>query len=129
MNEYIGLVVIFIGVLFDLFGCIGLVRLPDVYNRLQAATKCVSLGTCGIMFGIFLMEGFTGLGVKALVAIPLIFVTAPTAAHALARGAHIAGVRLWKKSVCDEYEKEKEQVGRGKAFSGDVEIREIQSSR
>jgi multicomponent Na+:H+ antiporter subunit G len=114
MNDYIGLAVIILGILFDLFGCIGLIRLPDVYNRLQSATKCVSLGTCGIMFGIFLMEGFTSLGVKALVAIPFIFVTAPTAAHALARGAHIAGVPLWQKSVCDAYEKEKEQVGRGK---------------
>lgn len=114
MSDYIGLAIVFIGVLFDLFGCIGLVRLPDVYNRLQSATKCVSLGTCGIMFGIFLMEGFNSLGVKALVAIPFIFVTAPTAAHALARGAHIAGVPLWKKSVCDVYEEEKSQAGRGK---------------
>jgi len=38
MNDYIGLGVIFVGILFDLFGCIGLIRLPDVYNRLQAAT-------------------------------------------------------------------------------------------
>ncbi len=113
MNDYIGLAFIFVGVLFDLFGCIGLIRLPDVYNRLQAATKCVSLGTCGIMFGVFLMEGFNALGVKALVAIPLIFVTAPTAAHALARGAHVSGVPLWKKSVCDEYEEEKKH-GRGR---------------
>jgi multicomponent Na+:H+ antiporter subunit G len=110
MNDTIGFVIIFIGVLFDLFGCIGLLRLPDVYNRLQAATKCVTLGTCGIMFGTFLMEGFNDLGVKALLAIPLIFVTAPTAAHALARGAHISGVRLWSKSVCDEYEQDKNRT-------------------
>jgi multicomponent Na+:H+ antiporter subunit G len=114
MNEYVGLGVVFVGVLFDLFGCIGLIRLPDVYNRLQAATKCVSLGTCGIMLGIFIMEGFSALGVKALVAIPFIFVTAPTAAHALARGAHISGVALWKKSVCDKYEEEKKHMGKQK---------------
>ncbi len=111
MNDYIGLGFIIVGVLFDLFGCIGLIRLPDVYNRLQAATKCVSLGTCGIMFGIFLMEGFTALGVKALIAIPFIFITAPTAAHALARGAHISGVSLWEKSVCDKYEEKKKEMG------------------
>ncbi len=110
MNDIIGLIIISIGVLFDLFGCIGLLRLPDVYNRLQAATKCVTLGTCGIMFGTFVMEGFNDLGVKALLAIPLIFITAPTAAHALARGAHISGVPLWPKSVCDEYEQDKKHI-------------------
>ncbi len=41
-----------IGVLFNLFGCIGLIRLPDVYNRLQSATKCVTLGTCSILVGV-----------------------------------------------------------------------------
>ena len=107
MNEIIGMIFIVISVAFNAFGCIGLMRLPDVYNRLQAATKCVTLGTCGIMFGVFIMSGFTSLGIKALVAIPFIFLASTTAAHALARGAHIFGVKLWDKSVCDKYEDDK----------------------
>ena len=107
MSDILGLGFIIIGVLFNAFGCIGLLRLPDVYNRLQAATKCVTLGTCGIMFGIFLLQGFNAVGVKALIAIPLIFLTSPVAAHALARGAHLFGVKLWPKSVCDKYEEDK----------------------
>lgn len=107
MNETIGMIIISVGVAFNTFGCIGLLRLPDVYNRLQAATKCVTLGTCGIMFGIFIMKGFCSLGIKALVAIPFIFLTSPVAAHALARGAHIFGVKLWPKSVVDRYEEDK----------------------
>jgi multicomponent Na+:H+ antiporter subunit G len=103
MSEIMGMIIIAIGVAFDIFGCIGLLRLPDVYNRLQAATKCVTLGTCSIMFGIFIIQGFNSLGIKALIAIPFIFLTSPTAAHALARGAHMFGVRLWEKSVCDKY--------------------------
>ncbi|MCK4802349.1 Na+/H+ antiporter subunit G [bacterium] len=110
MNEIIGMIIIVVGVVFDTIGCIGLVRLPDVYNRLQAATKCVTLGTCGIMFGIFIMQGFNSLGIKALVCIPFIFLTAPTAAHALARGAHLFGVKLWDKSVCDKYEEDKKEM-------------------
>ena len=107
MSEVLGLSFIIIGVLFDVFGCIGLLRLPDVYNRLQAATKCVTLGTCGIMFGIFLLKGFNAVGIKALIAILLIFLTSPVAAHVLARGAHLFGVKLWQKSVCDKYEEDK----------------------
>ena len=39
-NELVGFIIVCIGVGFDVFGLIGLVRLPDIYNRLQAATKC-----------------------------------------------------------------------------------------
>ena len=55
MSNIFGLIFIIVGLAFDLFGCLGLVRLPDVYNRLQAATKCVTMGTCSILFGSFLI--------------------------------------------------------------------------
>ncbi len=103
MNEIAGYIVIVAGVIFNFFGSLGFVRLPDVYNRLQAATKCVTFGTCGIMFGVFLIKGFTSQGIKALFIILFLVLTAPTAAHVLARAAHISGVKLWEKSVCDKY--------------------------
>ncbi len=103
MNEIIGYALIVIGLAFDLFGCLGLIRLPDVYNRLQASTKCVTLGTCGILFGLFLFKGFTAAGIKAILCIIFILLTSPVSAHALARGAHKSGVKLWEKSVCDKY--------------------------
>jgi len=102
MSE-VALIFIGIGILFDLFGCIGLLRMPDVYNRLQAATKCVTLGTWGILFGVFLHFGFTSTGVKALVGIPLLFLVSTVAAHSLARGAYVFGIKLCKKSVKDDY--------------------------
>ena len=107
MNEIIGYIFIVAGVIFDFFGCLGLVRLPDIYNRLQAATKSVTLGTCGIMFGVFIITGWSASGIKALLIILFLLLTAPTAAHALARGAHKSGVKLWEKSVCDKYEEDK----------------------
>jgi multicomponent Na+:H+ antiporter subunit G len=110
MNEIIGYIFIVIGLIFDFFGCLGLIRLPDVYNRLQAATKCVTLGTCSILFGLFLFKGFTAAGIKALLCILFIVLTAPVSAHALARGAHKSGVKLWNKSVCDKYEEDKDDI-------------------
>jgi len=107
MNEILGYIFIIIGLVFDLFGCLGLIRLPDVYNRLQASTKCVTLGTCGILFGLFLFKGFTAAGIKAILCILFILLTAPVSAHALARGAHKSGVKLWHKSVCDKYAEDK----------------------
>ena len=108
MIEKIGFVLITIGLAFDFFGCLGLVRLPDVYNRLQAATKSVTLGTCSILLGTFLVVGATSEGIKALLCIAFILLTTPVAAHAVARGAHRAGIKLWEKSAVDKYKEDKE---------------------
>lgn len=103
MNNIIGFIFIIIGLAFDFFGCLGLVRLPDVYNRLQAATKCVTLGTCCILIGMVVIVGFTAAGIKAILCILFLLLTSPVVAHALARAAHISGVKLWKGSVMDAY--------------------------
>ena len=94
---------IIIGLAFDFFGCLGLVRFPDVYTRLQASAKCITLGTCGILFGLFLFKGFSVTGVKALLCIVFIILTAPVSAHALARGAYLSGTKPCEKTVIDEY--------------------------
>ncbi len=108
MINLIGLIFIGAGLAFDIFGCLGLVRLPDVYNRLQASTKCVTLGTCSILFGTFLIAGFTAAGLKSLLCMLFLLLTSPVAAHAIARGAHRAGVKLWDKSVIDKYKEDRE---------------------
>ena len=108
MSNIFGLIFIIVGLAFDLFGCLGLVRLPDVYNRLQAATKCVTLGTCSILFGSFLIVGFTAAGMKALLCIVFLMLTAPVAAHAIARGAHRSGIPLCPESVVDRYAEDRE---------------------
>ena len=108
MSSIIGLIFISLGLAFDLFGALGLVRLPDVYNRLQAATKCVTLGTCSILFGTFIIVGFTAAGIKALLCMIFLLLTSPVAAHAIARGAHRAGVKLSKESIVDRYLEDKE---------------------
>ncbi len=106
MSEIVGIAFIAIGVLFDIFGCIGLVRLPDVYNRLQASTKCVTVGTCFILVGSLVLLGSLPGTVTGIICIVFILVTSPTAAHALARAAHHSGIRQWEGSVMDQYEED-----------------------
>jgi len=105
--DVIGYIVILVGVLFDLLGAIGLVRFPDVYNRLQSATKSVTLGTFGIMIGILIVAGFTPLGIKALICGVFLLLTAPVSAHALSRGSLRFGAKMWKGTVIDSYGKDK----------------------
>ena len=103
MSATSALIVMAIGLCFDLVGCIGLVRLPDVYTRLQASTKCVTLGTFLILIGVVIRFGFDSMGWKAILCLWFIAMTSPTAAHAIARGAHKAGFELWSGSVGDRY--------------------------
>jgi multicomponent Na+:H+ antiporter subunit G len=105
MNEIAAQWIIGVGIAFDLFGTIGLVRLPDVYNRVQAATKCVTLGTCMILLGVLVAAwgGAWAMGTKALLCALFLLLTSPVAAHAIARGAYRSGVRLWEGSVVDRY--------------------------
>ncbi|MEO0091716.1 MAG: monovalent cation/H(+) antiporter subunit G [candidate division WOR-3 bacterium] len=103
----LGWIAIIIGVIFDLLGCLGLVRFPDLYNRMQAATKGVTLGTCGLMLGIFFFKGFSSMGIKALVCAFFILITMPVAAHALSRSSLLFGVKMWHKSKMDKFGQDK----------------------
>jgi multicomponent Na+:H+ antiporter subunit G len=103
MSEVIGYLLIVLGILFNLFGCIGLVRFPDVYNRLQAATKCVTLGTVLLLLGVALANSTGAMAAKAVICAVFVLVTSPTAAHAIAKGAYASGVPLWEGTVVDKY--------------------------
>ncbi len=103
MSDIIGYILIIVGILFDIFGCIGLVRFPDVYNRLQASTKCVTLGTILLLVGVALVSASGPIGAKAIICAVFILITSPTAAHAIAKGSYASGVKLWEGSVVDKY--------------------------
>ena len=113
INETLGIVLIVIGIAFDFFGVVGLVRLPDVYNRLQAATKCVTFGSAGILFGVFLIQGFNNFGFKALLGIIFIFLTSPVAAHAISQAAHQSEIPLTDITVVDRYKEDKDRMQAG----------------
>ena len=110
INETFAFIFIAIGLAFDFFGCLGLVRFPDIYNRLHSSIKCVTLGTSNILFGLFLYKGFTHGGIKALLCIGFLMLTAPVSAHVLARSAHKSKVKLWEKSVCDKYSEDEDAI-------------------
>ena len=120
-----------VGLLFDLFGCIGLIRLPDIYNRAQAATKCVTLGTCMVLIGtagLGFAGGSAALGAKAIVCAVFVLLTSPVGAHAICRGSYISGVPLWEGSVEDQFVSRAEQIRSQQTQEGTVTNEEAETA-
>ncbi|MCG7871073.1 MAG: monovalent cation/H(+) antiporter subunit G [Candidatus Thiodiazotropha lotti] len=86
-----------IGAAFTLFGAIGLIRMPDVYNRIQAGTKAVTLGSLCLLIGIALL--YPAWWSKLLVIGVLILITNPLGSSTIARALLKAGVKPWSKAT------------------------------
>jgi len=94
-----GEVLIGIGTAFLFLGGLGIFRLPDVYNRLQAGTKCTTLGAFSTIIGVGFV--YPAWMLKAVVIASFILLTNPISAHALARASYRNGIPLWEGSVVD----------------------------
>ncbi|MEE2567363.1 monovalent cation/H(+) antiporter subunit G [Hyphobacterium marinum] len=79
------------GMVFVLAGALGVLRLPDFFTRMHAAGVTDTLGAELIIFGLILQSGFTLLSAKLLLVGFILFLTSPTATHAVANAAHRAG--------------------------------------
>jgi multicomponent Na+:H+ antiporter subunit G len=83
------------GTLLLLAAAAGVLRFPDFYTRLHAAGKGDTLGQLLVILGLILASGLTFVSLKLALITFFIFILNPTATHALARGAWVAGVRPW----------------------------------
>lgn len=78
---------------FCVIGAIGMIRMPDFYTRVHAASVIETLGAGLILAGLLLQVGWTLSAVKVLMLGLLIFFTSPTATHALTRAALLRGIK------------------------------------
>jgi multicomponent Na+:H+ antiporter subunit G len=85
-----------------LVAAVGVFRMPDLFSRMQAAAKAATLGAACILLGVALHFGEMGVTSRALLVICFLFLTAPVAAHRLARAAYFTGVPLWRGTIRDE---------------------------
>ncbi len=80
------------GGFFCIVGAVGLLRMPDFYTRVHAASVIETLGAGLILVGLMLQAGFTLIAVKLWIIGMLIYFASPTATHALARAAMVRGL-------------------------------------
>ncbi|MUV39555.1 Na(+)/H(+) antiporter subunit [Lentibacillus sp. JNUCC-1] len=95
-----------IGTFFVLSSSLGIVRFPDLYTRLHAATKASTLGISAMLIGtfIFLYAEHDIVSGKLLLAIIFILLTAPVSGHMISRAAHRSGVKPIAPNRSDAYE-------------------------
>ncbi len=120
-----------IGVFFNVLGGLGLLRMPDVYTRLHAGTKCTTFGSIFIVGSVVLIglrlwwnNDVNGsvLAIHAFIALIAILLTNPTGAHAIARAAHRSGVKP-VQAVVDDLEKPTTRSSPTKKTSSKKEVK------
>lgn len=89
-----------LGVLTSLTGAVGVIRMPDVYSRVQASSKNVTLGTIPALIALVIGEGVvSSYAAHALLIAVFVLVLNPAASHALLRAAWKSGVPQWSGAV------------------------------
>ncbi|MGH7930817.1 MAG: monovalent cation/H(+) antiporter subunit G [Candidatus Binatia bacterium] len=102
MNEIFSSALMIIGAAFALLAGAGVVRMPDLFTRMQAATKASTLGIGCLVLAVPIHFGELGITTRAIATIIFVFLTAPVAAHMIARAAYFVGVPLWERTIIDE---------------------------
>jgi len=86
---------VLVGLFFTFVSTAGVLRLPDVYSRAHTASQADTLGAGFTLAGVALTLGWTSTTFKTVLLLFFIFITNPTAAHAIARAADEEGVEAW----------------------------------
>lgn len=94
-----------IGSAFTLVAALGLLRFPDVYTRMHAASKAGTVGSGVVLIALGIVSGDTGTLTRALAGVGFLLLTAPISAHLLAKASYAVGYRLSDQSVVDEMPK------------------------
>ena len=85
-------ILIVVGGLAVMTGGVGVLRFPDVYTRMHAASVTDTLGAGALLAGLMLQAGFTLVAVKLFLILMFLFFTSPTSSFALAHAALSSGV-------------------------------------
>ncbi len=92
-----------VGFGFSLSGALGILRMPDLYTRIQCSSKTITMGALPALIALVVGEGVvSSYAARALIVAFLLLVVNPAASHALARAAYRVGVPMWPGAVRDE---------------------------
>jgi multicomponent Na+:H+ antiporter subunit G len=96
ISEVVSAVLLACGCFFAVSGGIGVLRMPDFYTRMHPAGKSDTAAQTLIFVGLIVHAGFSLVSVKLLLIMLFLFLTAPTATHAVAKAAYLSKLKPWR---------------------------------
>ena len=106
LSQYIAGAVLLLGAVFSVLAAAGVLRFPDLYTRLHAATKAGTVGAGMVLLAIAVSAFDMAVTLRALAGIVFLVLTSPIAAHLLARAAYKVGIRPSPLTTTNEREEE-----------------------
>ncbi len=92
-----------LGGLLTLVAAAGVLRMPDLFIRMHAATKTGTVGVSSVAIGLMIHFNTITVTSRGILVIAFFLLTAPVAAHMIARAAYRSGVSLWMLTRIDEW--------------------------
>lgn len=102
MSDLLVATALALGTAFLVLAAVALNQMPDVYTRLSASTKAVTLGASLMFVGAAVAFAWEPPSLRAIAGVAFLFATAPVAAHVLGRTAHRTRQPIWPGTVADE---------------------------
>ena len=103
IREILTCIFLLLGGILSLIAAAGVLRMPDVFIRMHAATKVGTVGVSSITLGLMIHFGTLTVTSRGVLVIAFFLLTAPVAAHMIARAAYRSGVSLWLLTRIDEW--------------------------
>jgi multicomponent Na+:H+ antiporter subunit G len=102
MTGWLSAVLLIVGATLALLASIGVLRMPDVFTRMQASTKASTLGLGCLLAGVAIQNPEFSFVVRAASIGAFMLLTSAVGAHVIARAAALGGAPLWKGTLVDE---------------------------
>ena len=120
MTDIVTAIVWLAGSAFALLAAVGVLRMPDVFTRMQASTKASTFGLGCLLVGTALQLGDFGAFIRVASIGAFVLLTTPVAGHVIARASYLANVPLWKGTVLDERREDSARATRDVAPYGET---------
>ena len=109
LEVYLGGILLILGAVFTLLAAIGVVRLPDLYTRMHAASKAGAVGGGLILIAVAVLSQDAAVAIRAVVGVIFLLLTTPVSAHLLARASYLTGYKPCNETMVDELASNKDQ--------------------